>query len=274
MALTKKGTGFELANTPLVSDSVSCQFVSCPFFPFFLFFRWGCVLAIALLLEACGLSGGGRREGLKPVTPPGTGPGGEPSGVQSIPLPTPVTIAPTPRSGDVATSSGGEMRPGNPMQWGEAASLAVGRTFDPIYFDFDSDELSPNARGRLNDYAQWLRQNPRVWVCLPGHCDRHGSAEYNYNLGMARSLAAINYLVGQGVETRRLFPISYGEDRPAVEGDTPEADALNRRVEFLAFMAPEGEAVPKPVQAVPGGAPVARPPEPARPATDIFRETR
>jgi peptidoglycan-associated lipoprotein len=155
-----------------------------------------------------------------------------------------------------------------PMLWGEAATQAVGRSFDPIFFDFDSAELRFAARRTLKDYADWLAQNLGVWIVLEGHCDSAGSEEYNYNLGMARAWAVKSYLVGLGVGDWRLFTISYGEDRPATEEIAPEPEELekqraqNRRVQFLAFIAPPGQKV-APQEAPASPAPDLKSPPPA-----------
>ncbi|MBI3736918.1 OmpA family protein, partial [Candidatus Sumerlaeota bacterium] len=132
----------------------------------------------------------------------------------------------------------------NPAIWGPGASKAVGREFEPIYFDFDSSALRFASRQVLREYAEWLEAHPDVWVTLGGHCDSSGSAEYNYNLGMARAYAVKEQLVGLGLQPARLFTISYGEERPAAEETSEETRALNRRVEFQAFLAPAGQASP------------------------------
>lgn len=125
--------------------------------------------------------------------------------------------------------------PSNPMQ--------VGRDFAAVYFNFDSTELDFEARRVLRGYANWFVENPGIWVTLEGHCDRFGSREYNYNLGMARARAVRDRLAGFGVEHGRLFMISYGEEQPIVQGDSRDALAANRRVEFRAYRAPENPQI-------------------------------
>lgn len=119
----------------------------------------------------------------------------------------------------------------------------VGREFAAVHFDFDSTELDFEARRILRDYANWFIENPGIWVTLEGHCDRFGSREYNYNLGMARARAVRDRLAGFGVEHARLFMISYGEERPIVEGGSRDVLAANRRVEFRAFRAPDDRLI-------------------------------
>lgn len=150
--------------------------------------------------------------------------------------------------------------PANPAVWGERAERAVGRKFAPVYFDFDSSELRPATRRALEDYSEWLQKNPGVWVTLEGHCDSAGSHEYNYNLGMLRAQEVKLHLASAGTPQDHLFVISYGEERKAIEETTPEEAALNRRVEFRAFRAPAGYAVP-PSSTAPGAPPETKEPE-------------
>ena len=101
-----------------------------------------------------------------------------------------------------------------------------------IYFAFDDASLSEQARNRLREKARWLRKNTDATVIIEGHCDERGTEEYNLALGSRRAESVKDFLVNAGVEASRLITISYGEEKPAVEGHNPEAWAKNRRVEF------------------------------------------
>jgi outer membrane protein OmpA-like peptidoglycan-associated protein len=143
----------------------------------------------------------------------------------------------------------------NPLVPGEAAQLAVGREFEPVYFDQDSYELNFSTRRTIHEYAQWLGNNPHVWVTLEGHNDDSGSFEFGLNLAMARAWAVKDRLAGLGVTDARLFTISYGENLPAAPDTPTEPAPINRRVSFLAFVAPEGG-----LPAAPAQGPAAPPP--------------
>lgn len=145
--------------------------------------------------------------------------------------------------------------------------FVVEREFEPVHFRHDSAILYQPARRKLREYAEWLRANPDVWVAIEGHCDADGAMEYNYNLGMARSHAVRDYLLGEGIAHDRIFTISYGEEIPLAEGTDEETKAMNRRAEFRAVLAPtESEArvasvaasAPPPAPQPPPPAPVAR----------------
>jgi peptidoglycan-associated lipoprotein len=68
---------------------------------------------------------------------------------------------------------------------------------------------------------------------VEGHCDERGTNEYNLALGEARAKSAKAFLVDLGISANRIATISYGEERPLVEGSTEEAFAKNRRAHFV-----------------------------------------
>src|SRR5690606_13058152 len=81
-----------------------------------------------------------------------------------------------------------------------------------INFAYDSATLSADARAKLKDNAEWLRTNKSVTLQVEGHCDSRGSVEYNLALGERRAKTVKDYLVGLGVEAKRLSVISYGKE--------------------------------------------------------------
>jgi peptidoglycan-associated lipoprotein len=98
-----------------------------------------------------------------------------------------------------------------------------------IYFEFDSTELSPDARATLEQNATWLKEDPARVVTIEGHTDEVGTPAYNLGLGERRAIAAKDYMVRLGIEDKRVSIISYGEEKPAGSEDN-----LNRRSVFIA----------------------------------------
>ncbi|MGE6572401.1 peptidoglycan-associated lipoprotein Pal [Psychrobacter namhaensis] len=101
-----------------------------------------------------------------------------------------------------------------------------------VYFAFDSSEITAQAASVLDQHAALLSSNPAAGVVIAGHTDERGSREYNMALGERRAQAARDYLAAQGVPVNNIRVISYGEERPAVTGNTEEAYAQNRRAEL------------------------------------------
>ncbi len=109
---------------------------------------------------------------------------------------------------------------------------------DTIYFDFDKSTIGAGERGKLEAVSDWFKANPGHSLFLAGHADKRGTPEYNRALGERRALSVREYLVGLGLPASALYTNSYGADRPAVEGDTEEAYAKNRRVEVGVIIQP------------------------------------
>jgi peptidoglycan-associated lipoprotein len=101
-----------------------------------------------------------------------------------------------------------------------------------IYFDLDESALTEESRTALEAKAPLLIRHPRARIRITGHCDSRGSDEYNLALGLRRAAETKRYLAALGVEESRIEIVTMGEERPAVQGNTEEAYALNRRAEF------------------------------------------
>jgi len=100
---------------------------------------------------------------------------------------------------------------------------------DRVLFDTDEYALSPDDRSILDAQAAYLSQYPSVTVTIEGHADERGTREYNLALGDRRANSVRNYLESRGVAAGRMTTISWGKERPAVEGSSEEAWSRNRR---------------------------------------------
>ena len=103
----------------------------------------------------------------------------------------------------------------------------------PIFFNYDSAEMTTAAQSTLANNAEVMRNNLTWIVTIEGHCDERGTAEYNLALSERRALAARNYLVALGIPVNRLRTVSYGEEFPFDPGNDEAAWAQNRRAHFV-----------------------------------------
>ncbi len=101
--------------------------------------------------------------------------------------------------------------------------------FPVIYFAYDTDELAPSETAKLNRVNEYLAQQNELGLIIEGHCDQRGTDEYNRALGERRANAIRTYLTGLGLSDARINTVSYGEDRPAVDGNNESAWRKNRR---------------------------------------------
>lgn len=105
-----------------------------------------------------------------------------------------------------------------------------------VHFEYDKSVLTSEAKKDLAGNAEWIKSNPKTVVQVEGHCDNRGTIEYNLALGERRAQAVKKYLVGLGVSADRLNVISYGEEKPLLQGESEEAWTKNRRANFLPMM--------------------------------------
>ncbi|WP_455235159.1 peptidoglycan-associated lipoprotein Pal [Thiogranum longum] len=102
-----------------------------------------------------------------------------------------------------------------------------------IYFAFDSSEVAEQDRELVNAHAAFLAANPTVNVSVEGHADERGAREYNIGLGDHRAQSIRRMLELQGVAPGQITTVSYGEEKPAVQGHDESAWSMNRRVELV-----------------------------------------
>src|SRR6185369_3382912 len=97
---------------------------------------------------------------------------------------------------------------------------------------FGKTSLHPDSFNALNDVGEMLTDNPTLQLEIGGHTDNEGPEDYNLILSQGRAQAVVDYLISQGVKGSQLTAKGYGESKPIDPGETKEAKAINRRVEF------------------------------------------
>jgi peptidoglycan-associated lipoprotein len=109
----------------------------------------------------------------------------------------------------------------------------AGVNFEPVYFSYDQDAIRQSEEHKLKAVADYLKSNAKAGIVIEGNCDNRGTTEYNRTLGEKRAIAAKTFLMAEGIAENRIKTISYGEERPAVQGEDDAARAQNRRDEFV-----------------------------------------
>ena len=101
-----------------------------------------------------------------------------------------------------------------------------------VYFDFDKSDIRPEFVSLISAHGELLASDSGRRVVLEGHADERGSREYNVALGERRALAVRRILLSGGARLGQVRVVSYGEERPAVDGHNESAWSKNRRVEI------------------------------------------
>ncbi len=105
----------------------------------------------------------------------------------------------------------------------------------PVYFEFDSDRLQPDAVVLLERVGAALsaEELAAFHFSVEGHTDSVGPPEYNDGLSKRRAAAVEAFLVDFGVPRTRLAAVGHGESVPVATNETPTGRQRNRRVELI-----------------------------------------
>ncbi|MBK9742554.1 MAG: OmpA family protein [Saprospiraceae bacterium] len=105
-----------------------------------------------------------------------------------------------------------------------------------IYYDYDKWDIRPEAKPTLDQLAKILNDNPQIEIQLSSHTDCRGEELYNTELSQKRAQAAIDYLIAEGIDSRRLIAKGFGETQPVVacpcDQCTDAQHQTNRRTTF------------------------------------------
>jgi len=183
---------------------------------------WGTTV---LLLVVMSVAGCGKKQApiARPMPPPFPGatttpPSRPPAPPEPVAEPTIVPPEPV-RDDAIASASLDDLNRNSPLK--------------PVFFDYDSSDLSPEAQRALDENAATIKKYPSWAVTIEGHCDERGTAEYNLALGERRSVAARAYLVSLGIPADRVRTVSYGKEFPFDPGHDEAAFRKNRRAHFV-----------------------------------------
>ena len=106
-----------------------------------------------------------------------------------------------------------------------------------IYFDLDKWNIKPQAATVLDVLVGLLKKYPYMEIQIGSHTDSRASSMYNLRLSNKRAASALEYLVQNGIERKRLSSVGYGETKPLIicpKNDcTEEEHATNRRCTFM-----------------------------------------
>lgn len=105
---------------------------------------------------------------------------------------------------------------------------------DKVHFEYDSEGIQRQSTPALKDLARLMSNQSSIELIeIRGHTDQSGSMAYNQALSARRADEVARFLIDNGVEASRIRTRGYGESRPLIDASTPQADAMNRRVEFV-----------------------------------------
>ena len=97
-----------------------------------------------------------------------------------------------------------------------------------VFYEFGKWTLTADSEKGLNELVQLLNDNPNITIELSAHTDMVGNDASNKQLSLRRAQSVVDYLIQHGIDSERLTPVGYGEEKPVVVDD-----ALNKQYTFL-----------------------------------------
>jgi outer membrane protein OmpA-like peptidoglycan-associated protein len=114
-------------------------------------------------------------------------------------------------------------------------SVKTGASFviNDIYYNSNSAELTESSKKVLQEFAAYLKDNPKMVIEIQGHTDNVGSATSNQALSANRAFTVKATLESFGIHGDRVKAKGYGPSRPIADNSSEAGRAKNRRTEFL-----------------------------------------
>lgn len=106
-------------------------------------------------------------------------------------------------------------------------------TLNNVFFDYNSYELRGESEIELNRLVEFLNNNPTVKISVEGHTDNAGNSEYNKTLSKNRAKSVVDFLVKNGIDSKRVQFKGFGDTKPIATNDTEEGRQKNRRTEVI-----------------------------------------
>ena len=97
-----------------------------------------------------------------------------------------------------------------------------------VFYEFGKWTLTADSEKGLNDLVQLLNDNPNITIELSAHTDMVGNDASNKQLSLRRAQSVVDYLIQHGIDSERLTPVGYGEEKPVVVDE-----ALRKQHPFL-----------------------------------------
>ena len=134
-------------------------------------------------------------------------------------------------SGANGSASGSQTRVA-PVDVTQTSNASYSNLPRVVYFDFDSYVVKPDYQNVIEVNAKALSGDRKRHMAVEGHTDDRGSSEYNLALGQRRAESVVQSLTLLGAGKDQLEAVSFGKERPAVQGEDESAWAKNRRAEL------------------------------------------
>jgi|GEM_PF-3165474 len=101
-----------------------------------------------------------------------------------------------------------------------------------IRFASGKADILPESVPTLESAVATMQEHPNLIVEVAAHTDNVGKPKYNQKLSQKRADAVMGWMVGKGVDAKRLQAKGYGMKEPIASNKDEAGRAQNRRVEL------------------------------------------
>jgi len=102
-----------------------------------------------------------------------------------------------------------------------------------VQFEKGKTKILEESFKELDAFVQFMLKYPHLKVMVEGHTDVIGDAQLNLVLSKNRAKTITDYLVKNGINSRRITYEGYGGSRPLVVPEEGKYHPANRRVVFI-----------------------------------------
>ena len=115
-----------------------------------------------------------------------------------------------------------------------AATLQRGQTMrlDKLYFKADSSSIEPSSLPTMDELFEFLTENGSVAIEIGGHTNNIPTHDFCDRLSTERAKAVADFLVGKGIDPKRVLYKGYGKRKPKFTNKTKDGRRKNQRVEI------------------------------------------
>jgi len=113
--------------------------------------------------------------------------------------------------------------------------VEVGQQYllNDILFATNSYEINDTIKVVLDNFSDFLKENPKLKVAINGYTDNIGNPTSNLQLSDNRARAVYQYLISKDIQSARLSYKGFGEGNPVASNVTEDGRMKNRRTVFV-----------------------------------------
>ena len=102
-----------------------------------------------------------------------------------------------------------------------------------IFYSTNSADLTEDSKWVIDEFVEYLKDNPDLKIEIRGHTDNVGDEGYNKSLSTDREFTVREFIQEKGIDGSRLSHKGFGSSMPVASNENEDGRAKNRRTEFV-----------------------------------------